>query len=72
MDLVVSDHGPGLTPEQAARAFDRFWRAPDAPAGGSGLGLPIVRRVAESSGGSAAIEHPADGGLRVVVRLPAC
>ena len=70
VDLAVSDRGPGLTPEQAARAFDRFWRASDAPAGGSGLGLPIVRRVAESSGGSATIEHPADGGLRVVVRLP--
>lgn len=39
VDLHVTDEGPGMTPDQRARAFDRFWRAPGAPKGGTGLGL---------------------------------
>ncbi len=48
----VSDQRPGLTPDQAEHAFERFWRAPaaDGPPG-SGLGLAIVRATAERHGG---------------------
>ena len=47
----VIDEGPGMKPEHLAHAFDRFWRAPDAPHGGSGIGLAVVQHLAELSGG---------------------
>ena len=58
--VTVSDRGPGLTPEQAEHAFERFWRAPlaDGPSG-SGLGLAIVRATAERHGGSVTVEGAA-------------
>jgi two-component system OmpR family sensor kinase len=70
--LTVADDGPGLTPAQAARAFDRFWRgAPDrGRPGGSGLGLAIVDAVARAHGGTARIEDAPQGGLSVTVRIP--
>ena len=44
VELAVADAGPGMTAEQRARAFDRFWRPTGADRdGGSGLGLAIVR-----------------------------
>ncbi len=61
--LTVSDEGPGLTPEQAERAFDRFWRGPN---GGSGLGLAIVKAIAERHGGGVSV-----AGSRFVIDLPA-
>ncbi|MDO8189517.1 HAMP domain-containing sensor histidine kinase, partial [Conexibacter sp. CPCC 205706] len=63
--LSVSDTGAGLTPEQAARAFQRFWRAEGAAAGGSGLGLAIVRATAERHGGSASA-----AGATFTIELP--
>ena len=48
-ELHVVDEGPGLTAEQRARAFDRFWRASNEP--GSGLGLAIAKRLVELDGG---------------------
>ena len=71
VEVTVLDQGPGLDAESRARAFDRFWRAPDAYAGGTGLGLAIVRQLAEASGGSARLESRAGGGLVAEVSLPA-
>jgi signal transduction histidine kinase len=63
--LAVTDEGPGLPPEQADDAFERFRRGPsDAP--GSGLGLAIVRATAERHGGRAYAE-----GARFAIELPA-
>ncbi|MER6155533.1 ATP-binding protein [Streptomyces sp. NPDC001868] len=70
VDLHVTDEGPGMTAEQRARAFDRFWRAPGAPKGGTGLGLSLVQRLAHASGGAVALHEAATGGLDAVVRLP--
>ncbi|MFE0255180.1 sensor histidine kinase [Streptomyces sp. NPDC059010] len=70
VDLHITDEGPGMTPEQRARAFDRFWRAPGAPKGGTGLGLSLVQRLAHASGGEASLHAAAAGGLDVVIRLP--
>lgn len=50
--LHVLDEGPGLSPEECTRAFDRFWRA-SSNIGGSGLGLAIVAQLAKASRGSA-------------------
>ncbi|MDN0194345.1 HAMP domain-containing sensor histidine kinase [Streptomyces sp. S.PNR 29] len=70
VELHVMDEGPGMTDEQRRRAFDRFWRAPDAPKGGTGLGLALVQRLAHASGGEAELRAAPDGGLDAVVHLP--
>lgn len=69
-EISVRDHGPGVAAEDAARVFDRFWRSNDArQLPGSGLGLSIVKDVAESHGGSVTLERPVDGGARFRLRL---
>ena len=72
VELKVRDHGPGMTPEQRARAFDRFWRSASSRRadGGFGLGLPIVRRLVLADGGDVRLEDVPGGGLAVVVSLP--
>jgi two-component system, OmpR family, sensor kinase len=70
--LVVEDNGPGIPPELGEHVFDRFVRSGRDGARGSGLGLSIVRAVAQSHGGSVRLEPSSDGhGARFVVRLPA-
>ena len=69
VEIHVIDQGPGLGPDERARAFDRFWRAAAAPAGGSGLGLSIVRRLAESSAGTARLDDAPGTGVDAVVTL---
>lgn len=67
------DAGPGLPDESRARAFDRFWRAEDSrgrSGGGSGLGLPIVKAIAQAHGGDALILAAHNPGLAVEIRLP--
>ena len=69
VELHVIDQGPGMTAEQRARAFDRFWRAAPADEEGTGLGLAIVRQLVDASGGEAELWPARDGGLDAVVRL---
>jgi two-component system, OmpR family, sensor kinase len=64
--LSVADEGPGLTPQQAVHAFERFWRGPDPAAPGSGLGLAIVRAIAERHKGHVTVD-----GSRFTIDLPA-
>jgi two-component system sensor histidine kinase MprB len=69
-EITVRDHGPGITPEDATRVFDRFWRAPSARSlPGSGLGLAIVKDVAETHGGRVSVEQPSGGGAFFRLRL---
>ncbi|MFC7528438.1 ATP-binding protein [Actinoplanes sp. GCM10030250] len=63
----VTDNGPGLSPEQAADAFRRGWSSKGA---GRGVGLSLVRQVAERYGGSYAITPAPSGGAVLTVRLP--
>lgn len=67
-ELVVEDNGPGLTDEEMAHVFQRFWRASELP-GGCGLGLAIVREIARRHGGNATVERASPHGLRVVLQL---
>ena len=70
--VTVRDHGPGLTGEQAAHAFDRFWQADTARAGaGNGLGLAIVDGIAQEHGGRATVARAPGGGAVFTVELPA-
>jgi signal transduction histidine kinase len=68
--IAVHDDGPGMTPEQKARAFDRFYRG-TSEGGGAGLGLALVKRVAELHGGEVRFSSGLDGrGLGVEMVLP--
>jgi signal transduction histidine kinase len=71
--IVVEDDGPGVPEALRGRVFERFVRAGGERAGSSGLGLAIVRAVAESHGGTVSVQSRRDGapGARFVVRLPA-
>ena len=71
--LAVTDDGPGLTDEQAALAFERFYRADPSrsrDSGGSGLGLSIVAAIVASAGGTATAGRGPLGGASFTVRLP--
>ncbi|WP_312845781.1 MULTISPECIES: HAMP domain-containing sensor histidine kinase [unclassified Microbispora] len=71
--IEVADKGPGLTPEQAARVFERFYRADPSrtrPAGGSGLGLAIVESLVKAHGGEVGVESAPGAGAAFRVTLP--
>jgi two-component system sensor histidine kinase KdpD len=68
--LSVADHGPGLTPELLEHIFEKFYRGPAAPPGGSGLGLTIARGFIEAHGGSITATNRPGGGAVFCLRLP--
>jgi hypothetical protein len=68
--LTVDDDGPGLDPALRERVLQRGVRA-DESAPGTGIGLAIVRDLAELYGGRVALERAPEGGLRAELRLPA-
>jgi two-component system, OmpR family, sensor histidine kinase MprB len=71
-EVTVRDHGPGIAEEDLPRVFDRFYRAASARhLPGSGLGLSIVRQVAQSHGGEVTAENAPDGGALFRLRLAA-
>jgi two-component system OmpR family sensor kinase len=70
VELWVRDYGPGIPPGQERRIFERFVRATDGSAGGSGLGLSIVAGIARAHDGDARVESPGDGGARFIISIP--
>ncbi|MEV4549943.1 PAS domain-containing sensor histidine kinase [Nonomuraea wenchangensis] len=73
--LEVTDDGPGIPDADKERVFIRFFRRPDArlrDPGGTGLGLPISRHIAEAYGGTLNAADRTDGGAgaRMILRLP--
>ncbi len=71
--LDVTDHGPGMTPEQAHRVFERFYRADQArmrTTGGSGLGLAIVSALVTAHGGVASVRTAPGQGATFRIALP--
>ncbi len=71
IDIVVTDRGIGIPPEQRNAIFDRFYRAHAAEYySGLGLGLYVSRQIIELHGGTIRAEFPTAGGTRFIVRLP--
>lgn len=73
--IRVSDGGPGIAAEHLPRVFERFYRAeaartPGADPGGTGLGLPIAKLIAEAHGGSVRLESTVGVGTTAIVLLP--
>ncbi|MFL6194092.1 MAG: ATP-binding protein, partial [Thermoanaerobaculia bacterium] len=66
--IAVKDEGPGVRPpENLPRIFDPYFSTHDT---GTGLGLPIARRVVEEHGGTITARNRAERGLEVVITLP--
>jgi len=71
--VEVADNGPGLPPDDAARAFERFYRADPSRTraqGGTGLGLSIVAALVAAHGGTVELESTPGTGARFTVKLP--
>lgn len=71
-DIRVNDRGPGVPPAQRERIFEPFYRLPGASEreGGVGLGLALVKSIAQHHGGRVHCEARPGGGASFVVRLP--
>jgi len=72
-ELIVSDTGAGIAPDEMPHVFERFWRgarAPELRASGSGLGLSIVKSIVDMHDGTINILSAPDMGTRVTVDLP--
>jgi two-component system, OmpR family, sensor kinase len=71
-ELIVTDSGPGIPPEERARVLDRFYRRAGTAPLGSGLGLAIVKAIADAHGATLSLASGPDGrGLKVIVAFPA-
>jgi two-component system, OmpR family, sensor histidine kinase KdpD len=70
LTLSVGDRGPGIPQQLMPRICEKFFRAPGAPAGGSGLGLTIAKGFIEAQGGTITAENRAGGGALFSLRLP--
>jgi signal transduction histidine kinase len=73
LQINISDRGPGVPPDQRERIFEPFYRLPGHAehAGGVGLGLSLVRQIAQRHGGQVRCEAREGGGSRFVIALPA-
>jgi signal transduction histidine kinase len=69
--LRVVDTGPGIPADERQRVFDRFYRPPGTSPPGSGLGMAIVKAIADAHGASIKLDNaPSASGLAVTVSFP--
>ncbi len=68
--LIIEDDGPGIREQDRHSVFDRFVRLQNVPAEGCGLGLAIVREIANRHGATVTLDDAQEGGLRVEVVFP--
>ena len=69
--FTIDDNGPGVTPEELERIFHKFYQSDNSHVmDGNGLGLPLVKKIVEFSGGTVTLENLPAAGCRFTVRLP--
>ena len=68
--LSVRDRGPGIAGKDLSRVFERFYRGANATVSGSGLGLPIAKRIVEGHGGRIEVRSTVGSGTEVDLTLP--
>jgi NtrC-family two-component system sensor histidine kinase KinB len=66
----VVDRGPGIAPEHQSGLFEKFFRVPGSPQGGSGLGLFIARGIVQAHGGRIGVESAAGAGATFWFTIP--
>jgi len=71
VEITVSDTGTGIPAAQLERVFEEFYQVPGAKRGGTGLGLPMARRLAQLLGGDLTLSSEPGAGATAVLRLPA-
>jgi signal transduction histidine kinase len=72
IEIHIADEGSGMGAGERLHAFDRFWRgATSRPGAGSGLGLSIVRQLAQASSADVELREAPSGGVDAVIQLPA-
>jgi len=71
-EIMVTDQGKGMTPDQVEKIFDKFYRADasDTSVEGLGLGMSIVRQIVEAHGGSIRVDSIKDEGTKVTFTIP--
>jgi len=68
--LTVADDGPGMPADSVAHVFEKFYRCPHAPTGGTGLGLSLVKGFIEAQGGRVSAANAEGGGAVFTIYLP--
>jgi two-component system sensor histidine kinase KdpD len=68
--FAVIDHGPGVPVELRQRIFEPYERFDPHSGHGTGLGLPVSRRLADALGGSLVVEETTGGGATFIVKIP--
>ena len=68
--ISVADTGPGIAPDQVGRLFDRFWQANRKDRRGVGLGLSIVKGIADAHGGEIRVDTADGAGTTFTLVLP--
>jgi two-component system sensor histidine kinase KdpD len=68
--IVVRDNGPGIPESELPLIFDKFYRLPNSKAGGSGLGLSIVKGFVEAHQGTIKVENETGGGAKFSIEIP--
>lgn len=68
--FTIDDNGPGVAPEDQERVFHKFYQSDSSRVmDGNGLGLPLVKKIVEFSGGTVTLENLPEAGCRFTVRL---
>lgn len=68
--IVVRDNGPGIPESELPLIFDKFYRLPNSKAGGSGLGLSIVKGFVEAHQGTIKVDNETGGGAKFSIEIP--